>query len=400
MRRTLILIAVVIVLTGIGISMYLYFFMRSPHVSITPNVLTNFPAAGQGVLNTGVATNMPSTATGAAETVSARLVEISAGPVVPGETVIDIPAANASSSPDVAVNYIERESGNVYSYLVHAATLTRISNKTIPGIQSALWLPDASLAFVRYLSGTNFSTINTYALPANGSDGFFLPQDIADIAVSSTSILTLASGVNGSVASLEHIDGTHSVTAFTTPLSMLHVSFAGKDHYLAFTKPSSGLLGDAFIVDGAGNFSRIAGPLNGLVALPSPSGGWVLVSFTNSHGMQMELVSTVTNEVIPLPVATIADKCVWTSDDSTIYCGIPVNPPENFAYPDDWYKGVVHFTDRIWKIDVSGHYAQLVLDFSKATNGSLDAEALAIDHSNSVLTFINKNDGSLWSYSL
>lgn len=399
MRRTLIIIAIVIVLTGIGIGT-LYVFMRSSRVSITPNEGTNFPAAGQETPNTGVVANIPSVSTAAAETISTRLVEISTGPVVPGEAVIDTPAANASSSPDVAINYIERESGNIYSYLVHAATLTRTSNKTIPGIQSASWLPDASLAFVRYLSGTDFSIINTYALFANGSDGFFLPQNIADISVSSTSILTLASGVNGSIASLERVDGTHTTTVFTSPLSMLRISFAGKSHYLAFTKPSSGLLGDAFIVDSAGNFSRIAGPLNGLVALASPSGKWVLVSFTNANGMQMELVNTVTNEVIPLPVATIADKCVWTSDNSTIYCGIPVNPPQNSAYPDDWYKGVVHFTDRIWKIDVSGRYAQLVLDFSKATNSSLDAEALAVDPLNSVLTFVNKNDGSLWSYSL
>lgn len=281
MRRTITIIAVVIVLVGIGVGIYLYFFMRPSRVSITPNGSINFPTAGQGTLGTGVIANIPSAPTGAAEMVSPRLVEISAGPVVPGESVVDIPATNASSSPDVAVNYVERESGNVYSYLIHAATLTRTSNKTIPGIQSASWLPDASLAFVRYLSGTDFSTINTYALPANGSGGFFLPQNIADIAVSSTSILTLASGVNGSIASIEHIDGTHAVTAFTTHLSMLRVSFAGTGHYLAFTKPSSKLLGYAFIVDSAGNFSRIAGPLNGLVALASPSGGLVLVSFTN-----------------------------------------------------------------------------------------------------------------------
>jgi hypothetical protein len=76
-----------------------------------------------------------------------------------------------------------------------------------------------------------------------------------------------------------------------------------------------------------------------------------------------------------------------------------MNPPPTYNYPDDWYQGAMHFSDRIWKIDTAGRYAQLVLDFSKETNVALDAEALAIDPLSTTLVFVNKNDGSLWSYS-
>ena len=398
MRRILTIAAIVIVLAGIGVVAYLYFSGRTASVVVAPTTSATLPSAGpETVPSAGEATATPSIASPVP--VSARLAQISTGPVVPGEAVVDIPAQNASSSPDVAVTYIERQSGNVFSYLAQAGTLTRTSNRTIPGIEEASWLPDASLAFVRYLSGADFSTINTYALPSDGSSGFFLPQDLSDIAVSSTSVLALASGVNGSSASLMQTDGTHAATVFTTPLTAVRVSFAGKGRYLAFTKPSATIPGDAFLVNNAGYLSRIAGPLDGLVALASPSGKWVLVSFVR-NGMQMELVNTATGETILLPVATIADKCVWTADDSAIYCGVPVQPPENYAYPDDWYQGAVHFSDRIWKIDVSGRYAQLVLDFSKETGTALDAVALAVDPSNTVLAFLNKNDSSLWAYKL
>ena len=404
MRRYLIIAALVIVVLGAGAVAYFYFFANAPGVTVAPGTGTNLPTTGQGAVPVGAGQTQASSASLSAPSpvaVSARLVKISAGPVVPGEAVVDIPAQNASSSPDTAaVTYIERQSGNVFSYQVGTGVLTRTSNKTLPGIEEASWLPNASLAFVRYLSGADFSTINTYALSANDGNGFFLPQNLADLAVSSTSVLALASGVNGSSASLMRTDGTHSSEIFTTPLSSLRVSFAGKNRYLAFTKPSATLPGDAFIVDSAGRFSRIAGPLNGLVALASPSGKWVLVSYTLPEGMQMELVDAATGAVVPLPVATIADKCVWAADNSAVYCGIPMDPPKNYAYPDDWYQGAVHFSDRIWKIDVTGRYAQLVLDFSKETNSSLDAEALAIDPSGTVLAFINKNDGSLWSYKL
>jgi len=406
MQKKIIIAITVLVLIGIGVFVYLYFFANTAGVAVAPAGSVSLPVAGKGT--TGAETGSGSLATANAPVpVTARLIKISSGPVVPGEVVINIPAVNASSSPETAINYIERQSGNVFTYKAQAGTITRTNNKTIPGIQSAAWLPDASLAFVRYLSGDDFSTINTYALKANGSgamptggQGFFLPQNLADIAVSSTSILTLASGVNGSVASVGRTDGTNQSNIFTTPLSALRVSFAGKNQYLAYTRPSSTLPGYAFLVNSSGQFSRIAGPLSGLVALAGHSGKWVLASFVSNGAMKMEIINTATNETVALPVTTIADKCVWTADDLTIYCGIPVSPPGNYSYPDDWYQGAVFFSDRIWKIDVASRYAQLVLDFSKETTGSLDAKALAVDPLNTKLVFMNKIDGSLWIYSL
>jgi len=402
MQRYLIIVAVVLVALGVGAGAYFMFFKNTPSVTVAPAGSTNLPLAGQTTpqAGTGAPTGTPTAPVGSPVAVTTRLVEISAGPVVSGEVVTDIKAVNASSTPTVAVSYIERESGNIFSYSPSTKMLTRTNNKTIPGIQSAAWLPNGSLAFVRYLSGSDFSTINTYALAATSSNGFFLPQNLSDIAISSTSVLTLVSGVNGSIASLSRTDGTKPVTLFTSPLTALRVSFAGKNQYLAYSKPSATLAGDAFLVSSTGRFSRIAGPQNGLVALASPGGKWVLVSYVENNALQTQLVNTLTGATLPLPVATIADKCVWTADESSLYCGVPMSPSAGARYPDDWYQGATSFNDRIWKIDVTGRYAQLVLDFSSANKGSLDATSLAINPLNTVLVFVNKNDGSLWSYSL
>lgn len=403
MSRTLIILIAVLTALGIGAGAYFIFFTGSPSVSVAPIGSTSLPRAGQATtpaVTTGVSTRAPNAPTGTPVVVSARLVQISTGPVAVGEVVVNKKPANASSTPEVTVSYIERQSGNVFSYTASTKSLTRVNNKTIPGIQSASWLPDASAAFVRYLSGNGLSTINTYSLAATSSNGFFLPQNLSDVAVSPAGILTLSSGVNGSIASLTHIDGTHATTLFATPLTSIRVSFAGKNQYLAYSKPSATLAGDAFLVSSAGHFSRIAGPQNGLVALASPLGKWVLVSYTDGNAMQMKLVDTATGISLPLPVATIADKCVWAADDASVYCGIPMSPSTSSMYPDDWYQGAISFNDRIWKIDVAGRYAQLVLDFSSANKGSLDAVSLAINPTNTMLVFVNKNDGSLWGYSL
>ena len=407
MRRALTIIAIVIVLAGTGTAAYFYFFVNTASVVVAPAGSVDLPIAGQGASSPVEEFGTTTVTTNTSPTPPPRLVKISAGPVVPGEMVVNSDGESSASpstslgTGETIVSYIERQSGNVYSYSVRTGTLTRISNRTIPGIQSAVWLPDASGVFVRYLSGADFSTTNTYALRTDGSDGFFLPQNLSDIAVSSTGVLTLSSGVNGSGASLARTDGTHASQIFSTPLSSLRVAFAGKNQYLAYTKPSATLPGAAFLVDGAGYFSRVAGPRNGLVAKASHSGKWLLVSYADAGGaMQMELANVATGEKIPLPIASIADKCVWTADDSTIYCGVPMNPPQGSRYPDDWYRGTVSFTDRIWKIQVTGRYAQFILDFSKETKESLDVEAPAVDSLDTVLVFTNKNDGSLWGYSL
>ncbi|MFZ3043940.1 MAG: hypothetical protein WA058_02430 [Minisyncoccia bacterium] len=404
MQRNIIIAVIALLVLGLGVWVYVAFFAGNAAITTAPGApSTGLPVAGQATTPGGTSdTGAPSLSAGMpapVTIVSPRLIKISSGPVVPGAVVVS-KAATASTSAQTTVSFIERQSGNVFSYSASARTLTRTSNKTVPGIQSAAWLPNASLAFVQYLSGSDFSTINTYALPANGSSGFFLPRNLADISVSSTSILTLASGVNGSIVSTERTDGTHASQLFTTPLSSIRVSFAGKNQYLVYTKPSSSLAGDAFIVDSTGRFSRIAGPLTGLVARASPSGKWVLVSYTVNNAMQMVLINTSTGSSFQLPVATIADKCVWTNNDTAVYCGIPQNPSPANIYPDDWYQGAVSFNDRIWKIDAVGRYAQLVLDFGKETKDILDAEALAIDQLATTLVFVNKNDGSLWSYSL
>lgn len=400
MRRALIIIALVIVLAGLGVVAYFYFFSGDAGVTVSPGA-TGLPGAGpSGASSGGGATEpAPGGTPGAPTEVAPRLVKISAGPVVPGVAVTS-KGGTASTSPETLVHFIERQSGNVFSYSSLSKTLTRISNKTIPGIQSASWLPDASVAFVRYLSGENFSTVNTYALSSSGAGGFFLSQNLADIAVSSTNILTLSSGVNGSSGSVARTDGTRPSEAFTTPLSSIRASFAGKNQYLVYTKPSASLEGDAFLVDSTGRFSRIAGPLEGLVALASPQGKWVLVSYSLDGAIQMKLINTTTRDSFQLPVAAIAEKCAWANDDSSVYCGIPVDPPSFYRYPDDWYQGAAHFADRIWKIDVTGRYAQLIVDFSKEAQIPLDAVSLATDASGTMLVFVNKNDGSLWGYSL
>src|SRR5438046_254698 len=104
MRRFLIIIATVIVLLGLGIVAYFYFFPGGPpSVVVAPTRTTSLPAAGETPTGTTTATVSFTTSV----TTSGRLTQISSGPIVPGEIVVDRKAVNASSSAEVAVTYIE-----------------------------------------------------------------------------------------------------------------------------------------------------------------------------------------------------------------------------------------------------------------------------------------------------
>jgi hypothetical protein len=403
MKRALLIILGIVVILGGGAAAYYFYALYTPDIAVgpvTPGI--DLPVAGSTTPPTSGESTPPPTNpdTPKPEKVASRLVKIDKGPVVLGAVVFQVASTTSNPKPDTAVNYIARESGNVYQYLVRAGSLTRISNKTVPGIQETKWAPDGSLAFVRYLSGEDRKTINTYALPSNGTNGYFLAQNLQDLSVSASSVLMLASGTNGSVASVSRLDGSNEKQVFSTPLTALRVAPAGKSQYLAFTKPAATIPGYVFFINSTGNFERIAGPLSGLVALPSPSGKWALVSYTNAGTLKMTLINTETHEATVLPVGTVADKCVWTTKEDLIYCGIPMSPASAYSYPDDWYQGAVSFSDRIWKINIAGRFAELVLDVPKEIEDEVDAVGLALDPLAQVLVFRNKIDGALWSYEL
>jgi hypothetical protein len=95
-------------------------------------------------------------------------------------------------------------------------------------------------------------------------------------------------------------------------------------------------------------------------------------------------------------LAGLPEKCVWTSDSTAAYCGVPQYVPSG-AYPDSWYQGITHFTDAVWKIDAT---TDVTTKLSTGSEGLIDATNLTLARNNSFLYFVNKTDGTLWSLDL
>ncbi len=374
-------------------------FLQSPKQSIVvQNNLSSFPVnkTQQGTQNTNSNTASPTTSISSVANTAPKFIKISNGPVTPGIVIID-----GTSTPLTAnIRYVESKSGNMYDYKVKSQSTIRLSNKTIPGVKNVSWLSDGSLAYLQYFSQNK--TLETYAIKANDSSGFSLPQNIFNIdTYQNNTILMLSSGTNGSIVTRSRIDGTRPFTAFQTPLSKVFVTFAGTRNYFMYTRAAASINGYAFLVNRrSGAITRIAGPLKGLVAKISPNGKLAIISFVDEYGaMQTNIINITTHTTTSLPVATIADKCTWAPSSTSVYCGIPENPQKS-TYPDYWYQGVVSFSDNIWQIDITNHYTKLLLSPSQEGKDSIDVTSLTIDKSGDILSFINKSDGSLWKFQL
>lgn len=419
MRRYLAIAAVVVVLIGLAAVVYVIFFSgngrETPTQSATGGAFgTNAgnaqpPAGG----NAGEGNN--TSGAGGVIAAGGRLVKIDAGPVAPGTLALFIPAASDTRSAssgaatasttrerDVDIRYIARQSGNLYSYLFYAKLKTRLTNDTVPGIVSSVWKPDGAVAFGQYLSDASAGgQAATYAIPANGDKGFFLNSGIEELLALPKNLLALSSDAEGSVVSTFAYNGVKGARILTTPLADIRIAPAGASTLLVVTKPSGKASGYAYLVnEKTGAWTRVLGPLAGLSVLPSPSGAKMLVSHDGADGAPvLELYDVAKKSAAQLPIKTIADKCAWGATDSEAFCAVPLSLPRA-VYPDDWYQGTISFSDRLWKIDATNRFADMIVDLPQLANGSVDAKALVTDSRDELLTFINKNDGALWAYDL
>ena len=414
-NRAQIIVGSIALIILLGATLY-FIFKPSAHLTVSNGV--GFGDTGSGTVTPGSTVEPGTGASRAGVVVAPNLIKITNGPVSAGEAVFDIapaliPSAQATSSAtsstafipanytpgDVGVHYIDRESGNIYEYLALSRKLSRISSKTLPGIQEASWLPDGSMAIVRFLSQANSAShVTTYALPSTGTGGYFFQQDLDQATViGSSTVFVLASNPTGSTGSTAKADGTGSKTLFSSALSSIILKASGAN-VVAVTKAAFELDGYAFSLSG-GAFSPILGPLKGLTILPSPSGKILLYSYTDGTALHMAAFNMNDGTVTNLPLATVADKCVWASNSISLYCGIP-STLNDANIPDDWYQGVTSFSDKIWRIDLSSRLATLVVDPSTEGKIDIDVVNLTIDPSSQVLVFRNKKDSSLWAYTL
>ena len=75
------------------------------------------------------------------------------------------------------------------------------------------------------------------------------------------------------------------------------------------------------------------------------------------------------------------------------YCGVPSSYPTG-VYPDDWYKGLISFSDTLWSYSIAKQESVQVA----LPPQTIDIERMEAYPDAGYLFFMNKINNELWSY--
>jgi hypothetical protein len=229
-----------------------------------------------------------------------------------------------------------------------------------------------------------------------------LPDDIKNISVQGDKTFYLVENGNGAQGITANLDNSKQVSVFSSTFGDWATVWSSPSFITLYSHPSGLVTGAAYVLNSAtGQYSKAIGDVLGLAALANADGSLVLYSGENSRGtLGAAIVDMKSSNIKNAGVSTLADKCIWSKTQKTIvYCAVPRTVSAG-TYPDDWYKGTVQFDDSLWMINAAtGETTQLV-DPAATVGSSIDMIHLSLDQKENVLTFLNKNDMTVWRYNL
>ena len=293
------------------------------------------------------------------------------------------------------VSYVDKQTGHVFSYNTETDVAERVSNTTFPGIQEVNWFTDKTKVVFRYINSNG--EIETYLgeLKDGSLIGSYLSLGLPAIQTFKDSLLSISTTDRGSEGYMSDSTGKKETLSFESQLLSITIPAIGDSFIAVLTKPVSSLAGALYFYE-KGVQKRILGGINGLTANPNEEGDLVLYSESSDRSFETSLHDRESNITRALPLATLPEKCTWGSA-TTMYCMVPeVIPPAN--YPENWYQGIVSFTDSLWRIDTETGVAKALAFFDES--GPFDGVNLSVDEDEEYLTFINRRDGSLWGFDL
>jgi hypothetical protein len=320
---------------------------------------------------------------------------------------------NNLKTKNTDIHYILRANGNIYEAYVNSLEQKRLSITTVPKVYESTWLPDGVRLVIRYLKD-NTENIQTFSVKINpatttlntfegGIDGNHLAENISAIAVNplGDKIFYLTNGLRGSSGFVSKPDGLNKQLIFESPLVEWLISWPKEGIITLNTKPSAQIPGYMYFLNSqTGDLSKILGNINGLTTKTNKGATEVLYSDSTRGAPKLFLYIIKTGESKQLPWNTFPEKCSWSSTDAkVVYCAVPkgFTPGD---YPDQWYQGLVNFTDDIWMINTDTLASTLVFDFQKETNNNIDVTDLQVDSTDNYLFFVNKADLTFWSLNL
>ncbi len=333
--------------------------------------------------------------------------------------VSDTPVAGAvvlTRDKQTIVRYVDRATGHIYDVNPLTMEKTKVTNQTLPKIYEAYFRPDGNAVLLRSLKddsdvvenllltltspiATTVSTSSPQATNALYSvAAAVLRGDIGSVAVGAGNTLYYSLKDSTAIVS-SAFNGTGVKTLLSSAFTDWRLRGTGNT-LLIHSKASARVPGYAYSLSMSGTMSKILGPLNGLSAVPDSSGTWVFYSYLENSRVRSVAKNLRTSTVSDILPATLAEKCVWSVKKAgTLFCGSPINELTGNE-PDNWYRGLTHFSDRLWLFDANTDIAQVLVEPKIKFGVDLDVVEPKLSPNEDYLIFINKTDLSLWALRL
>lgn len=390
MNKKIIILIVIIILLLIGGGIY-WFYSQKPSEERPAIISALFPSAGEKTIE-----GLPQPPVGGGLPSGGGL----PGGSAVGKNLIKLTfnAISGAAAASTTIRYVEKSTGHIYEINPDGQNRQRLSNTTILKIFETFWSTKADKLIARYFDDSGVVKTFSLALTATTTlSGIFLPQTITEITVSPTEdkifyLVPTDGAFKGITASFEN---KNQASIFSNSFGEFNINWPKSDTITLLTKPSAGVPGFFYSLNSKiGKFDKIIGDITGLTAGLSSDGTRMIYS-QGGNSLSTKIFDTQTKTSTDFELTTLPEKCVWSkTNKNIIYCAVPDNFPQA-DYPDDWYQGLVSFSDSIWQKDFSNGQTSIL-------NQNVNADVINpfLTKDEKYLIFTNKNDNTLWSLKL
>jgi hypothetical protein len=309
----------------------------------------------------------------------------------------------------MSINFLDRASGNIFNYQTNNPTLdpVRITNTTIPKIQESVFFNGGQSIILRYIDDLSeissfIGKISTSSDPnINEINGEFLLKNIREIVTSpeNKNIFELIDNPKGGISGYTYstTTPTNKKEIFNSPISLWNISWPKEEIITFTTKPNYKEPGFLFFLNTKSlSFDRVIGNVTGLTTNTNNTTELVSYSENKANSLKLNIYDIKNQENKNIELNTISDKCVWGNlNTKTLYCAVPNNIPKG-NYPDDWYQGNISFNDGFWQINTEEGTTKNIYENKEENSLNIDAIDLKLSPDDKYISFINKNDLSLW----
>lgn len=401
-KNILLISSLVLGLIFVGLVVYLLSINSKATSTGGISVFRKFlPFGGDTVIvddENNTATSTPKEETpGNSENFKQSLRKISSEPVA-GAGTLDIKLGTI-------VRYVEKATGHIYEVELFSPKHERISNTTIPLTYDALWGNKNNSLVARYLNSDDaqvesyYLTLNNSSSTENTLKSIALPKNIEDVSSFGANFFYLVQNTNSSTGYVSDFNGKNKMI-WSSDIKELTTQFVNSKIVALNTKPAQKISGYLYFVDTAtGQNRRILGDISGLTTLSDPLGEKIAL-LSQDDSVRFMFYTAKTKAYVDINPITFPEKCVWSKKDTNVlYCAVPKDYISGNSLIS-WYKGLISYSDDIWKYDLKNNVSTIVGELSKASLVDIDVIKPVLSENEQYMVFINKKDNSLWSLDL